>query len=247
MSFPSSLESTSGEQTANRRLTHLHTERPNLPILDFFSSLASNLLYPLIRRCHIPLRPPSIDSQQLDVLRQIDSHLQSAAHLDSIFQDALLKSLCQISSQLSTLADLLREIASDLSPEPATASIANRFTGDSPMADNALVFTVGQTSIDTITPLLADGTTPSGGVVSGVAVTFTDPSATFVINADQTVTWTAVSASTGPVSGSVACTVTDTDGAVSTWNQGFTIQTNGVVPPAQRTQSIVNRFSAPTP
>ncbi len=113
------------------------------------------------------------------------------------------------------------------------------------MANNALVFNVGQTSTDTITPLLADGVTPSGGTVSNVAVTFSDPSATAAVQPDGTILFTGVAASTGPITGSAACTVTDTDGAVSTWNQAFTVTTNAVVPPAQLTQSVANVFSTP--
>jgi hypothetical protein len=133
--------------------------------------------------------------------------------------------------------------------KPITASITNVFSGDSLMANNALVFNVGQTSIDTITPLLADGVTPSGGTLSNVIVTFSDPSATFVLNPDNTVTFTAVAASTGgtPVNGTTQATVTDTDGAVATFSQGFTVLVNAVVPPSQLTQSIANVFSVPTP
>ena len=116
------------------------------------------------------------------------------------------------------------------------------------MANTALVLNVGQTSQASIAALLADGVTNSGGVVSAVTYTFNDPSATVVINADAlTATVTGVAASTGAVSGSAACTVTDTDGAVSTWTQAFTIQTNGAVPPAQLTQSVAVQFSTPTP
>lgn len=128
-----------------------------------------------------------------------------------------------------------------------TKSIANRFSGDSTMPNNALVFNVGQTSIDTITPLLADGVTPSGGTLSNVSVNFSDPSATAVLNPDNTITFTGVAPSTSPVSGSVSCTVTDTDQAISTWTQAFTVQTNAVVPPSQLTQSVANVFSTPTP
>ena len=100
------------------------------------------------------------------------------------------------------------------------------------MADNALVLNVGQTSQASIAPFLADGVTPSGGTVSGVSFSFSDPSATVVLNADGvTATCTGVAASSGPVSGTASCTVTDTDGAVSQWNQPFTITTNAVVPP----------------
>jgi hypothetical protein len=116
------------------------------------------------------------------------------------------------------------------------------------MPNNALTLNVGQTSQASIQPLLADGVTPSGGVVSAVSYTFSDPSATVVLNADGlTATVTGVAASAAPVSGSAACTVTDTDGVVSTWVQAFTVQTNGVVPPAQLTQSIAVAFSTPTP
>jgi hypothetical protein len=133
--------------------------------------------------------------------------------------------------------------------EPAlTQSIRIKFTGDASSMANALVFNVGQTSQASIQPLLADNVTPSGGTVSAVTFTFSDPSATVVLNADGlTATCTGVAASTGPVSGSAACTVTDTDGVVSTWNQAFTIQTNAVVPPQQLTQSVQVNFSTPTP
>lgn len=142
---------------------------------------------------------------------------------------------------------ILQEIADGLKAEPLTSSIANVFTGDPPMANNELIFNVGQTSTDTITPFLADGVTPSGGTVSNVVVTFSDPSATFVVNGDNTVTFTAVAASTGAVSGSTSATITDTDSAVSQWDQPFTVTTNAVTPPPpeQLTQSIANVFSTP--
>ena len=114
------------------------------------------------------------------------------------------------------------------------------------MANNVLVFNVGQTAVDTLTPFLADGITPSGGVVSNVVVTFSDPSATAALQPDNTILFTGVAASTGPVSGSNAFTITDTDGVVSQWNVGFTVQTNAVAPPpAQLTQSVANVFSTP--
>ena len=88
------------------------------------------------------------------------------------------------------------------------------------MANNTLVFNVGQSSQASIVPLLADGVTPSGGTLSNVVYDFSDPSATVVLNPDGvTATCTGVAASSGPVAGSASCTVTDTDGAVSTWNQ----------------------------
>lgn len=112
--------------------------------------------------------------------------------------------------------------------------------------NNALVLTVGQTSIASLLEFLSDGVTPSGGVPSNVVFAFSDPSATVVLNADGvTATVTGVSASVGPVTGTVSFTVTDTDGAVSQWNQSYTITTNAVVPPAQLTQSVAVAFSTP--
>lgn len=114
---------------------------------------------------------------------------------------------------------------------------------------SALVFNVGQTSTASILPLLADGTTHSGGTVSEVVYTFSDPSATVVLNPDGlTALCTGVAPSNGPVKGSATCTVTDTDGMVSKFTQEFTITTNAVAPPpAQLTQSIAVLFSTPTP
>lgn len=129
--------------------------------------------------------------------------------------------------------------------EIGTESVVNVFSGEN-MADNALVFNVGQTSIDTLTPRLADGFTPSGGAVSNVAVNFSDPSATALVQPDNTILFTGVAASTGPVSGTTTCTVTDTDGVVSQWTIPFTVQTNAVAPPPQQlTQSVANVFSEP--
>jgi hypothetical protein len=139
----------------------------------------------------------------------------------------------------------LRAIRRELKPKRLTAAVAVQFTGGF-MANNALVLNVGQTFQASIEPLLADGVTPSGGTLSNVSYTFSDPSATVVLNSDGlTATVTGVAASTGAVSGSASCTVTDTDGVVSTWTQAFTITTNGAVPPAQLTQSVAVQFSTP--
>ena len=162
-----------------------------------------------------------------------------------------LKSLYRLQHReievLLDIRDDVRKIVVLIEPKTLTAGIAVRFTGAN-MADNALVFTVGQTSQASIMPFLADGITPSGGALSSVLYTFSDPSATVVINSDGlTATCTAVAASGGPIAGSATCTVTDTDGAVSQWTQAFTIATNAVVPPAQLTQSVAVQFSVPTP
>lgn len=107
------------------------------------------------------------------------------------------------------------------------------------MANNTYSMNVGQSQAGVITPLLADGVTGSGGVVSGTVVTFTDPSATFVLAADNvTITFTGMAANTAPASGSVAFTVTDTDGVVSQWTDAITVSVAAVVvPPQQLTQS----------
>lgn len=142
----------------------------------------------------------------------------------------------------------VEEIERLLHPHRLTKSVANVFSGDTIMANNVLVFNVGQTSIDTLTPFLTDGVTPSGGVVSSVSVTFSDPSATAVVQPDNTILFTGVADSAGvSVSGSNSFTITDTDGVVSTWNVPFTVQTIGVTPPTQLTQSVANVFSTPTP
>jgi hypothetical protein len=152
-------------------------------------------------------------------------------------------------SEERLLKDILEELIAirrELRPKTITKGIAIKFTGDS--MNNALALNVGQTSQASIQPLLADGVTSSGGVLSNVSYTFSDPSATVVLNADGlTATVTGVAASAGPISGNAAATVTDTDGVVSTWNQAFTITTSAVVPPAQLTQSVAVQFTTPTP
>lgn len=144
---------------------------------------------------------------------------------------------------------LLREIKKLLGKsKPVTASVANVFIlkGGFKMADNVLVMNVGDTAVDTLTPRSADGVSPSGGVVSNVAVQFNDPSASAVLQPDGTILLTGLAASTnGVVSGSVSCTVTDTDGAISTWTIPFTVLVNAVQPPpppTQLTQSVANVF-----
>lgn len=118
------------------------------------------------------------------------------------------------------------------------------------MATSALVLNVGQSSTATPITYLADGITPSGATYSAATYTFSDPSATVVLNPDGfTAVVTGVAASSGPVSGSVAFTAVDTDGASSIWTQPFTIQTNAVTPPppSQLSQSSGLLFSTPTP
>src|ERR1017187_3316930 len=150
---------------------------------------------------------------------------------------------------LREILEGVHELLRRSKPKQLTASIAVRFTGATmSQPNNTLVFSVGDTSTAAFMPFLADGVTPSGGTLSNVSYTFNDPSATVVLNADGfTATVTGVAASTGPVSGSASCTVTDTDGVVSTWTQAFTITTNGGVLPMQLTQSVAVQFSDPAP
>lgn len=151
---------------------------------------------------------------------------------------------------LKEILHAVKRIERDISREhkPLTAAIAVQFTGDSVM-NNVLALNVGQTAQASIVPLLADGVTPSGGTLSKVAYSFSDPSATVALNPDGlTATVTGVAPSTGPVTGTATCTVTDTDGVVSTWTQPFTVQTSAVAPPpSQLTQSVAVQFSTPTP
>ena len=155
--------------------------------------------------------------------------------------------------EIARVLHIVREIERELrpQPQPITRSIAVQFTGEPPMPNNALTLNVGQTSQASIQPLLADGITPSGGVLSSVSYTFNDPSATVVLNADGlTATVTGVADSAGvAVTGTATATVTDTDQAVFTFTQAFTVTTIAVTPPppAQLTQSIAVAFSTPTP
>jgi hypothetical protein len=144
---------------------------------------------------------------------------------------------------LREILHAVREIRQQLLHRPLTARIAIDFGGNM----NALSLNVGQSSIGTITPLLADGVTPSGGTLSNVIWTFSDPSTTMVVNPDNTATFTGVAA--GTASGTAACTVTDTDEAVAQFSQGFTVTVAAVVPPpppTQLTQSIGVSFSTPS-
>lgn len=163
----------------------------------------------------------------------------------------LLRESEENSREIARVLHIVRKIERELHPQPLTASIAVKFKGELPMPNNTLTLNVGQTSQASIVPLLADGITPSGGTLSAVSYTFSDASATVVLNADGlTATVTGVADSAGvAVSGSATATVTDTDQAVFTFTQAFTVTTIAVTPPppAQLTQSIAVTFSTPTP
>ena len=160
---------------------------------------------------------------------------------EQIASKQILETILQVDQSID---GYVSQIVTDLSPK--TASITVKFSGAT-MA-NSVVLNVGQTSQASITPLLADGVTPSGGALSNVIYSFTDPSATVVLNSDGvTATVTGVAASTaGAVTGTAQATVTDTDGAVATFSQGFTVLVNAVVPPSQLTQSIAVNFTTPS-
>lgn len=182
-----------------------------------------------------------------NLIRRIRSLLYYYVERFALSERRLLEKLVILDEEI---IHELRAIRRELEPKRITKSVANIFSGVTPMPNNVLVFNVGQTSIDTITPFLTDGVTPSGGVVSNVVVTFSDPSATAVVQPDNTVLFTGVADSAGvAVAGSTTVTVTDTDSVVSTWTTAFTVQTIGVTPPPpeQLTQSVVNVFSTPTP
>lgn len=113
---------------------------------------------------------------------------------------------------------------------------------------NTLILNVGQSSIGTITPLMADGVTPSGGTVSAASFSIpVDPSFAAVDQGDGTCLITGVAASATPVTGTATCSVTDSDGAVSTFSASFTITVSAVTPPppVATTASIVVSFSDP--
>lgn len=175
------------------------------------------------------------------------------SHEEKEILKRLLRESKENAEEIARVLHIVREIERELRPhpKPITASIAVQFSGELPMPNNALTLNVGQTSQASILPLLADGVTPSGGTLSAVSYTFSDASATVVLNADGlTATVTGVADSAGvAVSGSATATVTDTDQAVFTFTQAFTVTTIAVTPPppAQLTQSIAVTFSTPTP
>ena len=167
--------------------------------------------------------------------------------MDGIREHDIERRREQIEQTLGRILHVLRR----LTHPQLSAFSAVQFTGDGIMANNALALNVGQTSTAAPITFLADGVTPSGATYSAATYTFSDPSATVVLNPDGvTAVVTGVAASAGAISGSVAFTATDTDGAVSTWINPFTITTSGVTPPpppTQLSQSSALTFSTPTP
>jgi hypothetical protein len=186
--------------------------------------------------------------KELELLERL-AHLAEETNLSLNF---IARELIENTREVKEQKFILGEIYKELQPQPQrlTAFIGVLFkSGDGTMAFNALTLNVGQTSQASIVPLLADGVTPSGATLSNVSYTFSDPSATVVLNPDGlTATVTGVATSTaGAVTGQAQCTTTDTDGVVAQFSQGFTITVGTVVPPSQLTQSIGVSFTTPTP
>lgn len=117
------------------------------------------------------------------------------------------------------------------------------------MPNNAVVLNVGQTSTASPVTFLEDGVTPSGATYSAATYSFSDPSATVTLNPDGVtalVSGLAASAA-GGVLGSVAFTATDTNGAVSQWNQQFSVTVDAVVPPPPAPLSVSSAVQFTTP
>lgn len=159
------------------------------------------------------------------------------------------KLLLEIEGRNHRLLLEILECLKHLNPPKLSASAALQFSGELPMPNNALALIVGQTSTASPITYLADGVTPSGATYSAATYIFSDPSATVALNPDGvTALVTGVAPSTGPVSGSVAFTATDTDGAVSQWTVPFTVTTSAVTPPpppTQLSQSAALTFTTP--
>lgn len=153
-----------------------------------------------------------------------------------------------IKEQNRLLFELIKEFIKHCCPKNRTTQVGIQFTGVPKMPLNALSMQVGQQSTATIIPLLPDGKTPSQGSVSAVTYNFSDPSATFTLNADG-VSASVVGVSEtvkAPASGSVSCTVTDPDGTVNSFTQDFVVTVVPVPPPVPITASIAVEFSTPT-
>jgi len=194
-----------------------------------------------------PERGESIERQEYELEVREEPILEHLLHVEQ----KSLSILEQILRVNERNEQLLITLVADLAPEPETLSrfSAVQFTGDPPMADNILNINIGQTSTASPVTFLSDGVTPSGATYSAASYAFSDASATVVLNPDGvTALVTGVADSGGvAVSGSVAFTALDTDGAISTWTQSFTITTGTGVPPppTQLSQSSAVQFSTP--
>lgn len=183
------------------------------------------------------------DHNETDLLKEILRELRTTN--DKLTDENTL--LRFVAAETLASKQILQTIADNTVPPPKRLSTTAKISFNGViMANNALALNVGQTS--TIAPItfLADGTTPSGATYSAATYTFTDPSATIVLNSDG-VTGVVTGVAAGSASGSVSFTATDTDGAVSQWNVPFTITTSSVTPPPpeQLSQSAGVTFTTP--
>jgi hypothetical protein len=111
------------------------------------------------------------------------------------------------------------------------------------MAD--LTLKVGQSSIATVSPVEADGTTITPGAsLSNVVWTISDPSITTAVNPDNSLSIAAVSPTATDVTGTVAATATDSDGTTGAFTATFTVSVSA---PTGRTAGLKVSFSPPTP
>lgn len=110
------------------------------------------------------------------------------------------------------------------------------------MAATPVTEAIGQSTIATTVPLEADGLTVTpGAVVSAQVYTISDPTiASQTANADGTATYKALAAGTAIVT--VAATVTDPDGAVSSFTATNTIT---VTAATGRSTGLQINFSTP--
>lgn len=140
---------------------------------------------------------------------------------------------------LEQILHTLRRIEHDLN-RSHTQFIAIKF-GDN-MAATPVTEAIGQSTIATTVPLEADGLTVTpGAVVSAQVYTISDPTiASQTANADGTATYKALAAGTAIVT--VAATVTDPDGAVSSFTATNTIT---VTAATGRSTGLQINFSTP--
>jgi len=142
---------------------------------------------------------------------------------------------------LEKILHTLRKIEHDLSHSHShTQFIAIKF-GDN-MASTPVTEAIGQSTIATTVPLEADGVTVTpGAAVSAQVYTISDPTiASQTANADGTATYKALAAGTATVT--VAATVTDSDGTVSSFTAANTLT---VTPATNRSAGLQISFSTP--
>jgi len=131
-------------------------------------------------------------------------------------------------------------------PHPRTRSIQIQFQGDF-MSLNAITLNVGQSTIASIIPLEADGTTQTPGAsLHDQSYSISDPGITVTPNGDGTATIAGTAATSGAITGTATATVIDSDGTSNAFSAQFTVQVNGTTPPpTDRTAGIAVSFTDP--